>query len=201
MKAAEIVSLFHSCIAQYHVSDDVDAVYSLPFSGNTLQSLLWQKCWIDAVQWHLEDHIRRPDLSNEAIVAIKRRIDASNQKRTDVVEQIDDALAKSFAGITPLPHARMNSESPAWLLDRLSILCLKIWHMREQTERKEASFEHLELCRNKLAVLLVQETDMCRCFDELIEEVGTGVRYFKVYRQMKMYNDKSLNPALYQAKS
>lgn len=201
MKAAEIVSLYHACIARYHVTDDVDAVFSPPFSTDSLSDLLWRKCWIDAVQWHLEDIIRRPDLSDAELVSIKRRIDASNQERTNVVEQIDDALLLSIAQVRPVDHARMNSESPAWLLDRLSILCLKIWHMREQTERTDAPQEHLALCQSRLQILLEQESDMCRCYDELMEEVSSGTRYFKVYRQMKMYNDKSLNPSLYQNKA
>ncbi len=201
MKAAEIVSIYHATIARYHETDHVDAVFSSPHPSNALPGLLARKCWIDTVQWHLEDIIRRPDLSDADLVSIKRRIDASNQERTDVVELIDDALADSIAGITLLPQARMNSESPAWLLDRLSILCLKIWHMREQTERTDADEVHLNRCKAKLEVLLEQEADMARCFDELMEEAREGRRYFKVYRQMKMYNDQSLNPALYQNKA
>lgn len=201
MKAAEIVSIYHETIAQYHETDHVDTAFSSSYAPESLAGLLSKKCWIDTVQWHLEDIIRRPDLNDAELVAIKRRIDASNQHRTDVVERIDDALALLIQGVVLMPNARMNSESPAWLLDRLSILCLKIWHMREQTERKDASAEHLKSCQDKLAVLLEQELDMARCFDELMEEAQAGLRYFKVYRQMKMYNDHSLNPALYQNKA
>lgn len=201
MKAAEIVSIYHETIARYHESDHVDTAFSSSLAPDSLPRLLSRKCWIDTVQWHLEDIIRRPDLNDSELVAIKRRIDASNQERTDVVEQIDDALALLINGVTPLPDARMNSESPAWLLDRLSILCLKIWHMREQTERKDAAEDHINRCKSKLLVLLEQEIDMARCFDELMEDVQAGRRFFKVYRQMKMYNDQSLNPALYQNKA
>jgi hypothetical protein len=149
------------------------------------------------VQWHLEDLIRSPTIRPDELVAIKRRIDQSNQDRTDTVEQIDGWFFDQFRTISPKPGARLNSETPAWLLDRMSILQLKLYHFREQTERADAPTEHRQKAQQKLAVLLEQEGDLAKCFDELLEDIRTGDRYMKVYRQMKMYNDPTLNPVLY----
>jgi hypothetical protein len=149
------------------------------------------------VQWHLEDIIRLPDINPTEGIQIKRRIDKSNQDRTDMVEKVDDYFLEQFKNVVPQPGARINSETPAWLLDRMSILMLKIYHMKEQTERKDASAEHIAKTQAKLAVLMEQKTDMQLAFDELMEDIGNGSRRFKVYRQMKMYNDASLNPMLY----
>jgi len=150
------------------------------------------------VQWHLEDIIRNPDINAAEGIKIKRRIDKSNQDRTDTVERLDDFFLNEFKNVVPRAGARMNSETPAWLLDRMSILMLKIYHMKEQTERKDASPDHIAKCQAKLNVLLEQKNDMRAAFDELVEDIGNGNRKFKVYRQMKMYNDSSLNPVLYQ---
>jgi hypothetical protein len=155
------------------------------------------KNWIDTVQWHLEDIIRKPEINPYDGILIKRRIDKSNQDRTDTVEKIDDHFSEVFKGVATRPGARMNSETPAWLLDRMSILMLKIYHMREQTERINAGQDHLDRCRRKLEVLMEQKNDMRTAYDELIEDIKAGNRKFKVYRQMKMYNDASLNPMLY----
>jgi hypothetical protein len=153
------------------------------------------------VQWHLEDIIRLPDINPDEGIAIKRRIDRSNQDRTDIVEKIDDYYLEFFKGVTPKPGVRINSETPAWLLDRMSILMLKIYHMNEQTQRKDVSEDHIARCESKLAVLMEQKQDMKNAYDELIEDIGNGDRRFKVYRQMKMYNDASLNPVLYGKKA
>jgi hypothetical protein len=152
------------------------------------------------VQWHLEDIIRDPKIDPAAALLIKRRIDQSNQHRTDVVEKMDDYFVTFFKDTKPLPEARLNSETPAWLLDRMSILVLKIYHMKEQTERADASPDHIAKCNARLSVLLEQRADMAGCFDDLMEDVKSGKRRIKVYRQMKMYNDASMNPVLYSGK-
>ena len=200
LSARQCYEVFRRSIADYHRNDDVDTPVKNPYASGTFEALLYAKNWIDTVQWHLEDIIRLPTINPVEAVALKRRIDKSNQDRTDMVEQIDDQFIAEFGGVTPQPGARINSETPAWLLDRMSILLLKIYHMREQTERTDASADHIAKCQTKLAVLLEQENDMALAFDELIEDIGRGMRRFKVYRQMKMYNDASLNPVLYAQK-
>ncbi|MBT4775870.1 MAG: DUF4254 domain-containing protein [Crocinitomicaceae bacterium] len=197
MKATVCISIFNQVISDYHQQDNVDTVIEIPFHENTLEALLYKKCWIDTVQWHLEDIIRDPQIDNANGISIKRRIDQSNQDRTDLVEQIDDWINNELASIQPLETARLNTESIAWVLDRISILCLKLFHMKEQTERDEADETHLNKCKLKYSVLLEQEKDMIQSYDELLEDIETGKRYVKVYRQMKMYNDQSLNPVLY----
>jgi hypothetical protein len=198
--ADDCFKVFASSIEDYHKKDDVDAVIVNPYQPDTFESLLYLKNWIDTVQWHLEDIIRKPDIDPVEALQIKRRIDKSNQDRTDTVEKIDDRFLEKFAGVKPRPHARINSETPAWLLDRMSILMLKIYHMEEQTLRKDASADHILKCQSKLSVLLEQKNDMKNAYNELIEDIGSGNRKFKVYRQMKMYNDTSLNPMLYNRK-
>lgn len=195
--AIECYQIFDKSISDYHQSDDVDAPVKNPYPEGSFEYLLYQKNWIDTVQWHLEDIIRKPDIDPVSGIGIKRRIDKSNQDRTDAVEKMDDFFLAQFRNVSPRPGARINSETPAWLLDRMSILMLKIYHMREQTERKDADASHIAKCQAKLAVLREQKEDMKNAFDELIEDIGSGVRRFKVYRQMKMYNDESLNPMLY----
>lgn len=201
MKAATCNSIFNQSIDDYHKEDSIDTAMKNPYQENTIEYLLYKKNWIDTVQWHLEDVIRDPSISPSYLVEIKRRIDRSNQDRTDTVEKMDDWFLNFFENMKPGENARMNSETPAWLLDRMSILALKVYHMREQTLRADASAEHKQKCEDKLAILLEQTSDMEKCFDELIEDIEKGVRYMKVYRQMKMYNDKSLNPVLYQKHS
>lgn len=188
---------FRQSIQDYHLTDHVDTPSRNPYLPNEISFLLYQKNWIDTVQWHLEDIIRSPTIRPDELVAVKRRIDQSNQDRTDTVEQIDGWFSESFRNIAPKTGARMNSETPAWLLDRMSILQLKIYHFREQVEREAVSEEHRHKVHQKLAVLLEQEADLARCFDELLDDIEQGDRYMKVYRQMKMYNDPTLNPVLY----
>lgn len=199
MNAQFANDIFRQSIQDYHLTDHVDTPLNNPYSPNDIGFLLYQKNWIDTVQWHLEDIIRSPTIQPGELVGIKRRIDQSNQDRTDTVELIDSWFAQQFTGITPKPAARMNSETPAWLLDRMSILQLKIYHFREQVERAGVSDEHRQKAQLKLAVLLEQEADLARCFDELLDDIEQGNRFMKVYRQMKMYNDPTLNPVLYKA--
>ena len=189
--------IFRKAIADYHVTDNVDASMSNPYHRDTLENRLYLKCWIDTVQWHLEDLIRDPHINPIEALALKRRIDRSNQDRTDLVEQIDSYFLHQYSDVNVLPDARINTESPAWAIDRLSILALKIWHMREQVERTDADVAHREKCRAKLAVLEEQQRDLSTAIDQLLEDIAAGRKYMKTYRQMKMYNDPSTNPVLY----
>jgi hypothetical protein len=199
LQAQECYTIFQRSIDDYHHHDNVDTSIKNPYVPESFEGLLYAKNWIDTVQWHLEDVIRVPTIDPAEGLTIKRRIDKSNQDRTDMVEKLDDYFLGQFKNIVPKPNTRINSETPAWLLDRMSILMLKIYHMREQTLRKDASIDHIRACEAKLNILLEQKNDMQLAYDELLEDIGKGMRRFKVYRQMKMYNDKSLNPKLYEA--
>ncbi len=189
--------IFERAIADYHRWDDVDHPMENPFEAGSLDHLLYRKNWIDTVQWHLEDIIRNPEIDPVEALAIKRRIDRSNQERTDMVEYIDSYLLDKYRTVVPAADARLNTETPAWAIDRLSILALKIYHMRVETERTEADEAHLAACRKKLEVLLQQQVDLSRAIEELIEDIEAGRKYMKTYKQMKMYNDPALNPVLY----
>jgi hypothetical protein len=149
------------------------------------------------VQWHFEDIIRDPKIDPEAALVLKRRIDKSNQDRTDLVEMIDSYFLDKYKDVEVLPDATINTESPAWAVDRLSILALKIYHMREQVDRKDADAEHIAKCQQKLDVLLEQQKDLSTAIDQLLADIEAGRKYMKVYKQMKMYNDPSTNPILY----
>ena len=189
--------IFRHAIDDYHVTNDVDHPISNPYDRDTLENRLYLKCWIDTVQWHLEDIIRDPHIDPLDALQLKRRIDRSNQDRTDLVEQIDSYYLHLYSDVNVLPDARINTESPAWAIDRLSILALKIYHMQEQVERQDADPAHIEKCRSKLAVLLEQQKDLSTAIDQLLEDISAGRKYMKVYKQMKMYNDPSTNPVLY----
>jgi len=189
--------IFDRVVGLYHDTDDVDAVFNNPFDAQDIDGKLACKCWIDAVQWHLEDIIRDEMIDPVEALAIKRRIDRSNQDRTDLVEEIDSHFRQLYAGVTVLPGATINTESPAWAIDRLSILALKIWHMREQTLRNDADHEHIARCQAKLDVLLEQRADLTTAIDQLLDDIAAGRKFMKVYRQMKMYNDPETNPVLY----
>ena len=189
--------IFLQAIRDYHLRDHVDTPVNNPYEHGTIEYSLYLKCWIDTVQWHLEDIIRDPHIDPMDALALKRRIDRSNQDRTDLVEDIDSYFRKLYQDVTPLPDARLNTESPAWATDRLSILALKLWHMREQTERHDADAQHVARCKAKLDVLLEQQADLSTAIDQLLEDIEAGRKYMKVYRQMKMYNDPSTNPVLY----
>ena len=197
LNANQCYDAFNRSVADYHQYDDVDKAINNPFPTGSFEALLYGKNWIDTVQWHLEDIVRNPDIDPVEGLKLKRRIDKSNQERTDVVERVDDYFLEVFKNAVPKPDARINSETPAWLLDRMSILMLKIWHMEEQTKRTDATPDHIARCQSKLALLMEQRNDMRAAFDELMEDIGNGSRRFKVYRQVKMYNDPSLNPVLY----
>ena len=191
-------SIFEESISAYHATDNIDTPINNPFPKNQLEHLLYLKNWIDTVQWHLEDIIRNPAIDPVEALGIKRRIDSSNQERTDVVEFIDSYFLDQYKAIKPKADASGNTESPAWAIDRLSILALKIYHMKAEATRAGASEEHMTACQNKLAVLLEQRADLSKAIDELLEDIEQGKKYMKVYKQMKMYNDPSLNPVLYQ---
>ncbi len=191
------IEVFNRAVADYHLHNNVDAEISNPYPAGTLEHLFYAKNHVDTVQWHLEDIVRDPQIDPVAGIELKRRIDRSNQVRTDMVEQIDDQFLLQYATVDALPNARMNTESPAWAIDRLSILMLKIYHMQEQANRNDATEEHRLKCTAKLQVLLEQQEDLSNSIDELLGEIREGKKIMKVYRQMKMYNDPSLNPVLY----
>jgi hypothetical protein len=190
--------IFDRCIGNYHQTDDVDTPVPDPFEPGSFDSLLYRKNWIDTVQWHLEDIVRNPDIDPLVGMGLKRRIDRSNQERTDLVEYIDGYFFEQFKSIEPQANARVNTESPAWAIDRLSILALKIFHMREEALRADAGEAHQAACQKKLAVLLDQRVDLSRSINELLADIAAGIKYMKVYKQMKMYNDPATNPILYQ---
>lgn len=198
MKFAENANtLFDKAIELYHVTDDVDAQVKNPYPEGSIEAHLFTKCWIDTVQWHLEDIIRDPEIDPVDALALKRRIDRSNQDRTDLVEKIDSYFRTLYANVEVRSDATINTESPAWAVDRLSILALKIYHMREQVERSDAAPSHIAQCQGNLAVLLEQRIDLTTAIDQLLDDIAAGRKYMKVYRQMKMYNDPATNPILY----
>lgn len=192
--------IFNQAIADYHSKDNIDTPIQNPYKEGTIENRLYLKNWIDTVQWHFEDIIRDPQIDPTEALVLKRRIDKSNQDRTDLVEQIDSYFRDVYKEVKVQADARINTESPAWAVDRLSILALKIYHMKEQVERPEASAEHKAKCQAKLDVLLEQQVDLSTAIDQLLEDIEAGRKYMKVYRQMKMYNDPSTNPVLYNQK-
>ncbi len=198
MKAQDIIQIFRKSISEYHLIDLVDSSMPEHYDNNSFEYLLFRKNWIDTVQWHLEDIIRNPKIKPENLVSIKRKIDASNQDRTDTVELIDEFLFKSLKKVNLESNARLNSETPAWLLDRISILQLKIFHFQEQLSRKEINLIHRESVNYKLSILKIQESDLENCYNELMDDLGDGKKYMRLYKQMKMYNDPNLNPVLYE---
>ena len=189
--------IFQQAIRDYHLTDHVDTAIQNPYDRNSIDFQLYLKCWIDTVQWHLEDIIRDPHINPQEALSLKRRIDHSNQDRTDLVEEIDTYFRKQYSDAKAQPDARLNTESPAWAIDRLSILALKIWHMQEQVDRKDTDEEHRKRCAAKLSVLLEQRTDLSTAIDQLLDDYQEGRKVMKVYRQMKMYNDPTTNPVLY----
>lgn len=189
--------IFWDTTVAYHVTDNVDAVFQQQYAEGSIEAELAAKNWIDAVQWHLEDIIRDPNIDPVAALKLKRRIDRSNQDRTDLVEKIDSYFRDLYKDVKPLPEATINTESPAWAIDRLSILALKIYHMQQEVERTDAAPEHIARCKAKLDVLLEQRVDLSAAIDQLLTDIEEGRKYMKVYRQMKMYNDPATNPVLY----
>lgn len=189
-------TIFEESIAKYHVKDDVYQSFSNPYAKDEIAHLLYRKNWIDTVQWHYEDIIRDPSIDPVAALVLKRKIDASNQDRTDLVEYIDSYFLDKYQSVQCKDSATLNTESPAWAIDRLSILSLKIYHMNEEATRTDASSAHLEKCQQKLQVLLDQKKDLSTAIDQLLYDIEVGSKYMKVYKQMKMYNDDELNPVL-----
>ena len=192
-----ILPIFYQAIEDYHKFNDVNHPCENPYEKLTIEWYLYNKVWIDTVQWHLEDLIRDPNIDPVDALTLKRRIDKSNQDRTDVVEMIDGYYLLLFQRVEPQPNATLNTESPAWAIDRLSILQLKIYHMKAEVERTDVSEEHNAKCEEKLRVLQEQNTDLCTAIDQLMECYKAGEKVMKVYKQMKMYNDPTLNPVLY----
>jgi len=192
--------IFEQSINDYHQYDSVDQPINNPFRKDKIEHLLYAKNWVDTVQWHFEDIIRNPNIDPVAALTLKRKIDASNQERTDMVEYIDSYFLQQYGHVTPKENATINSESPAWAIDRLSILALKIYHMNEEATRADASPEHRLKCQAKLDILLEQKKDLSNAIDTLLTDIESGNKFMKVYKQMKMYNDDELNPVLYQNK-
>ena len=192
--------IFLAATTDYHKTDDVDAPIHNPHERPAIEYYLYLKNWIDAVQWHLEDIIRNPQIDPVEALALKRRIDKSNQDRTDLVEMIDSFFLEQYSTVEHRPDATINTESPAWAIDRLSILTLKIYHMQQESVRPDAAPEQREQCAKKLAVLLEQQKDLSLAIDQLLDDIRAGKKYMKVYKQMKMYNDPALNPVLYAQK-
>ncbi|MDD6702369.1 MAG: DUF4254 domain-containing protein [Lepagella sp.] len=198
--ADKCYDIFQQSVADYHIDDDVNAPTRCPYDPKSIEGVLYAKNRIDAVQWHLEDIIRDPNIDPVAALALKRRIDASNQDRTDMVEELDSWLRDKYADVHVLPDATINTESPAWALDRLSILALKIYHMDLEAHRPDADDAHRAKCAAKLNILLQQRVDLISAINALIDDIAAGRKYMKVYRQMKMYNDEDTNPVLYGGK-
>ena len=191
------IKVFEKSVDDYHVYDDINRLASNPYDKKDFEHLLYEKNWIDTVQWHYEDIIRDPDIDPNEGMSLKRLIDSSNQNRTEMVEYIDSYFLKLYSNVSPKPDAEVNTESPAWALDRLSILILKIYHMKEESLRKDVSEQHRNTCNEKLQVLLEQQKDLSESIDQLLEDLSKGEKKMKVYKQMKMYNDETLNPVLY----
>lgn len=197
MTAEEFNKLFDKVIIKYHILDKVDQHFENPYGKNELEHLLYRKCWIDTVQWHYEDIIRLPDIDPIKALSLKRKIDASNEDRTNMVEYIDSYFLNLYKNVKVSKDAKINTESPAWAIDRLSILALKIYHMKEEAYRETASADHRLKCQKKLDILLEQREDLTKAINELLLNISKGDKYMKVYKQMKMYNDDELNPMLY----
>ena len=191
-------SIFRQVIDDYHLQNFVDAKKNNPYNNsNFFEKMIYDKCWIDTIQWHLEDIIRKPEINPKDALRIKRKIDLSNQDRTDMVEELDDYFFEKYTNSTKSKLAILNTETPAWAIDRLSILALKIYHMNEEANRKSASNEHKKKCSKKLEGLLVQRKNLSKAIDQLLENISKGRVIISTYKQMKMYNDDSLNPELY----
>ena len=191
------IEIFNKSVNDYHVYDDISRLPINPYEKKSFEHLLYEKNWIDTVQWHYEDIIRDPEIDPVEGMKLKRMIDSSNQNRTEMVEYIDSYFLNLYFNIDSTKEAKVNSESPAWAIDRLSILILKIYHMDEESKRTDVSENHRKNCQDKLDVLLEQQKDLSESIDQLLEDISNGVKKMKVYKQMKMYNDESLNPVLY----
>ena len=191
------IEIFEKSVNDYHVYDDITRNPNNPFENKSFEHLLYEKNWIDTVQWHYEDIIRDPDIDPSEGMKLKRLIDSSNQNRTEMVEYIDSYFLNLYSSVTTRENAKINTESPAWAIDRLSILILKIYHMEEESNRKDVSQDHRNNCQKKLNILIEQREDLSESIDQLLIDLSTGIKKMRVYKQMKMYNDESLNPVLY----
>ena len=197
LKCKECFEIFERSIDVYHVLDDVEQPFHNPYEKGSIENTLFRKNWIDTIQWHREDIIRKPDIDLALALQIKRNIDRDNQERVDLVEHIEDVIAAGLKDVKVLPDATINTETPGWAMDRLSILALKIYHMRIEANRKDAGEEHVRNCKRKLDILLEQKADMFTSIDQLLDDLAAGKKKMKLYKQMKMYNDPKLNPVLY----
>ena len=186
-----------SLVEEWHKSE------CLPENSDSFYQLIYEQHLTNFKLWHEEDKARDPDASDNLIATVKRSIDRLNQKRNDEIEKIDEGLLKKLeqGSVKILEDATLNSETPGSMIDRLSINALKIYHMDEETRREEALKEHRVNCNKKLMILREQRLDLGRCLLEFLEDLISGRKTLKVYRQMKMYNDSSLNPVLYQKQS
>ena len=191
------IEIFEKSVNDYHVYDDISRQSNNPFENKSFEHLMYEKNWIDTVQWHYEDIIRDPDIDPNEGMKLKRLIDSSNQNRTEMVEYIDSYFLNLYSSVTPLDNAKVNTESPAWAIDRLSILILKIYHMEEESNRKDVTEDHRNNCQKKLDILIEQREDLSESIDQLLIDLSKGIKKMRVYKQMKMYNDESLNPVLY----
>ena len=194
---SKAISIFKQSIHDYHQFDCVDHIITNPYSMGSLEALLYHKNWIDVVQWHLEDIIRNPHIDPLEALKIKRRIDASNQERTDMVEYLDSYFLDLYKDVETKENTPLNTETPAWAFDRLSILQLKIYHIEQEVKRTDVEATHTQKCQEKLNILLQQEIDLSTAIEKLLNDISAGRKMMKVYKQMKMYNDPSLNPVLY----
>ena len=190
--------IFKEAIEAYHIVNTVEQTFENKYdkAQDLIAHLLYRKSWIDTVQWHYEDIIRDPKIDPVAALILKRKIDASNQDRTDMVEYVDSYLLSNYKSVVVKENATTNTESPAWGIDRLSILALKVYHMHEEAIRENASQSHRDACREKLEILMDQRVDLSAAINTLLDDIANGDKYMKVYKQMKMYNDDELNPVL-----
>ena len=195
--SSKAIEIFEKSVNDYHVYDDINRKPNNPFENKSFEHLMYEKNWIDTVQWHYEDIIRDPDIDPNEGMKLKRLIDSSNQNRTEMVEYIDSYFLNLYSSVNPLENAKVNTESPAWAIDRLSILILKIYHMEEESNRKDVTDEHRTNCQKKLDILIEQREDLSESIDQLLMDLSKGIKKMRVYKQMKMYNDESLNPVLY----
>ena len=191
------IEIFEKSVNDYHVYDDISRQSNNPFENKSFEHLMYEKNWIDTVQWHYEDIIRDPDIDPNEGMKLKRLIDSSNQNRTEMVEYIDSYFLNLYSSVNPIENAKVNTESPAWAIDRLSILILKIYHMEEESNRKDVTEDHRNNCQKKLDILIEQREDLSESIDQLLIDLSKGIKKMRVYKQMKMYNDESLNPVLY----
>lgn len=198
MKFTELANkIFQESIDKYHITDSIDTEIYNPYPFKSIEYYLYLKNWIDTVQWHLEDIIRNPKIDPVEALSIKRVIDKSNQDRTDLVELIDSYMLEKYSNVKVKDNATINTETPAWAIDRLSILALKVYHMQAEVNRTDIDQAHKEQCTTKLNILLAQKIDLSTALDQLLSDIEKGNKYMKIYKQMKMYNDPALNPVLY----